>query len=65
MNKIDEIYYKELDRLTHLGLTVGQAKCHMVNFEDNYICHKYNGGCYKYQSCRKISEKRNLEKNER
>jgi hypothetical protein len=33
-----------------------QACCYMCNFENDYICHQYNGGCKRIDVCRKIRE---------
>lgn len=33
-----------------------QAACYMCNFENDYICHQYNGGCSRIDVCRKIRE---------
>jgi len=32
-----------------------QAGCYLSNFDDEFICRKYNGGCKEYDSCKKIS----------
>lgn len=32
------------------------ACCYMCNFENDYICHTYNGGCDRIDVCRKIRE---------
>jgi len=32
----------------------GMVRCYLVNFEDDYICHKYNGGCKFINECRHI-----------
>lgn len=32
------------------------ACCYMCNFENDYICHKFNGGCERIDVCRKIRE---------
>jgi hypothetical protein len=33
-----------------------QACCYMCNFENDYICHQYNGGCNRIDVCRQIRE---------
>lgn len=33
------------------------AACYLCNFEDEYICHTYNGGCKNIEQCRDIREK--------
>ena len=35
----------------------GHAACYLCNFEDEYICNMYNGGCKKIEQCRCIQEK--------
>lgn len=35
----------------------GHAGCYLCNFEDEYICYEYNGGCKKLNQCRDIREK--------
>lgn len=37
-------------------ITNEQASCYLSNFEDGYICRKYNGGCRNINTCREISE---------
>ena len=32
------------------------ACCYMCNFENDYICHQYNGGCSKLDICKRIRE---------
>lgn len=32
------------------------ACCYMCNFENDYICHQYNGGCYRLDICKRIRE---------
>lgn len=32
------------------------ACCYMCNFENDYICHTFNGGCDRIDICRKIRE---------
>lgn len=36
------------------GIHGAQACCYMCNFENDYICHQYNGGCKRIDVCRKI-----------
>lgn len=33
-----------------------QRVCYLLNYEDGYICHKYNGSCKNIDICKKISE---------
>lgn len=46
-NEISEISneYKSFDIL---------ISCYLVNFEDDYLCHKHNGGCKNIDKCRDI-----------
>lgn len=32
------------------------AACYICNFENDYFCHQYNGGCDKFDQCCKIRE---------
>lgn len=38
-------------------ITNDHAGCWLSNFEDDYICHKHNGGCKNIAKCREIFEK--------
>jgi hypothetical protein len=38
------------------GIHGAHACCYMCNFENDYICHKFNGGCKEIDTCRKIRE---------
>lgn len=38
-------------------ITNEQAGCYLSNYEDEYICHKYNGGCRNANKCKEIFEK--------
>lgn len=33
-----------------------QACCYMCNFENDYICHQYNGGCKRFDVCKMIRD---------
>lgn len=37
------------------------ACCYMCNFENDYICHQYNGGCQYLETCQKIRHTENKE----
>lgn len=37
------------------------ARCYMYNFESDYFCHKYNGGCKFLETCQKIRHTENKE----
>lgn len=53
----DEIQ-KKLDMIsTTYQITQENVKCCLLNYEDDYICHKYNGGCRNVNKCREIFEK--------
>ena len=32
------------------------AGCYLVNFEDDYICRKFNGGCENISKCRLMNK---------
>lgn len=38
------------------GIHGAHACCYMCNFENDYICHRFNGGCERIDVCRKIRE---------
>lgn len=38
-------------------ITEDHAGCYLSNYEDEYICHKYNGGCRHANKCKEISDK--------
>lgn len=39
------------------SITEAHAGCYLCNFENEYICHIYNGGCKKIEQCKTIREK--------
>ena len=41
------------------GIHGAHACCYMCNFENDYICHVFNGGCEQIDVCRKIREGEN------
>lgn len=45
------------DIIDTCSVAEGHAACYLCNFEDEYICHIYNGGCEKIEQCRSIREK--------
>ena len=54
--------YKEIEReenrlASTYNITNVHAGCFMCNFENEYICIKYNGGCKGLNKCREIFEK--------
>lgn len=52
-----EVYRKNHRYLTEkYGIHGAQACCYMCNFENEYVCHQYNGGCKRLDVCRKIRE---------
>lgn len=52
-----EDYHKNHRYLTEkYGIHGAQACCYMCNFENEYVCHQYNGGCKRIDVCRKIKE---------
>lgn len=60
----DVVYWRMLEEhaeqqryLTDVhGIHGEHASCYLCNFENDYICHKYNGGCDQIEVCRKICE---------
>ena len=53
-----EKYNSELNRISSIyQIKEEHAGCYMVNYEDQYICHEYNGGCKSIEKCREIREK--------
>lgn len=38
------------------GIHGAHTGCYLCNFENDYICHQYNGGCDRIDVCRKIRE---------
>lgn len=36
------------------GIHGAHACCYMCNFENDYICHTFNGGCDQIETCRRI-----------
>lgn len=52
---------KEQNRLVSTyNITNVHAGCYMCNFENEYICHKVNGGCKNISKCREIFKKEKL-----
>lgn len=41
----------------HFNINRAIAQCYICNFEDDYICHQFNGGCDNIELCRKIYDK--------
>lgn len=52
LNKISKTYQITND---HTG-------CWLSNFEDDYICHKHNGGCKNINKCREFFEKESTQR---
>lgn len=52
----DEYIKKHRYLIEKYNIHGAQAACYMCNFENNYICHQYNGGCKRIDVCRKIRE---------
>lgn len=38
-------------------INVGLLGCYLCNFEDEYICREYNGGCKNIDICKEIKNK--------
>lgn len=51
-------YIKQHNRLTEKYEIHGaHAACYLCNFENDYICHQYNGGCKEIETCRSIHQR--------
>ena len=53
---VDEYQRKHQHLTTKYGIHGAHACCYMCNFENDFICHQYNGGCKRIDMCRKIRE---------
>lgn len=42
------------------GLSEDRAACYLCNFEDQYICKEYNGGCKLFEKCKEIKCKETI-----
>lgn len=50
-------FKKDAQKLvTQYSIMLCHAECYLVNFEDEYICHKHDGGCEKVGQCMCIRE---------
>lgn len=50
-------YYEQHCKLTKkYGIDGAHAGCYICNFENNYYCHQWQGGCDRIDICRKIKE---------
>lgn len=48
-------FLKQVQRITYVHkINNEQAACYLSNYEDKYICHKYNGGCKNIDKCKGI-----------
>ena len=57
MRSSREKFDSDLKKIIALySVTEEHAGCYLCNFDDEYICHKYNGGCEKLEQCRQIKE---------
>lgn len=53
---IPEDYVRQRDYLIDkYRIDRNLAGCYLVNFEDDYICHRFNGGCKNFRKCRLIN----------
>lgn len=53
-----EEYNSELNRISSTyQIREDHAGCYMANYENQYICHEYKGGCKSLEKCREIREK--------
>ena len=54
-------YLKQHRYLTDkYGIHGAHAGCYLCNFENDYICHRCNGGCKRIHMCRDIREQERL-----
>lgn len=50
-----EDYIEQHRYLTNkYGIHGAQAGCYICNFENEYLCHQFNGGCERFEECRRI-----------
>lgn len=63
LNEYPGTHEEYLDQHHYLTSTYyipgAQAACYMCNFENDYICHQYNGGCKRLEVCKMIREAEN------
>lgn len=51
-------FLKQIQIISYVHkITNEQAACYLSNYEDEYICHKHNGGCKNIDMCKKISNR--------
>lgn len=57
---IPDDYSEQHQRLIDTyGIHGAQAGCYICNFENEYFCHQYNGGCSRLAICKHIRELEN------
>lgn len=58
MEEIADTFEPELNRISSTyQISEDHAGCYLSNYENEYICHKHNGGCKNIKWCREIREK--------
>lgn len=45
------------DLVSKYNITREAAGCFLLNFEDDYMCHKFNGGCDNLEKCKLMDKK--------
>ena len=61
-DKMTESFESELKRISSTyQISKDHAGCYLSNYENEYICHKHNGGCKNIEMCRGISTKEGRE----
>ena len=51
-------FESELTRISStFQISKDHAGCYLSNYENEYICHKHNGGCINIENCRDINKR--------
>lgn len=54
-DKLREEFEEKQNKLsTKYNISGDHAGCYLSNFEDDYICHRYNSGCKNIDKCKAI-----------
>lgn len=57
MGTVPDDYSKQHSKLTaKYGIHGAHAGCYLENYESEYVCHQYNGGCPRFHECQCIHE---------
>lgn len=57
LDKFDADLKEIVDLCSVMGVKEAHAACYLCNFEDEYICYTYDGGCKQIEQCRGIRER--------